>query len=77
MKNKKPYWLRVLLVIDNAANVIFLNGSEDHTISGHVGYRAMKSGKKRWLLAEKLINKLFYFQPDHCRNAIEWDEVEK
>lgn len=56
-------------------NVLILDGNEDHTFSGEVGYRAKTTNKRRWLLVEKAINILFWFDPDHCRNSIEWDEV--
>jgi hypothetical protein len=46
----------------------------DETISSCVGRHAV--AQKKWaLIAEKVINALFWFQPDHCRNAIEWDEL--
>ncbi len=35
---KKPYYKRVLLVLTAAFNVIVLNGAEDHTTSGRVGW---------------------------------------
>jgi len=70
----KPYWFRVLISIDSLANTIFLGGSPDHTISGRVGYYAIK-GEKWALNSEKVINTLFWFDEDHCRSSIEWDEV--
>jgi len=75
-KAKKSYGLRVLIAIDQLLNVVVLNGYEDHTISGRVGYHAFTTNKKRWLMAEKAINTVFFFQPDHCFNSIEWDEVQ-
>jgi len=75
MKNKKSYVLRLLIAIDAFFNVLLLNGSEDHTISGRVGYKANTTKKRRWLLAEKFINVLFFFDKNHCYNSIEWDEV--
>jgi len=75
MKKRKSYILRLLIAFDQFFNVLLLNGSEDHTISGRVGYKAKSTKKKRWLLAEKIINKLFFFDPNHCENSIEKDEV--
>lgn len=75
MRKKKGRILRLLITIDAFFNVLLLNGSEDHTISGLVGYRAYTTGKKRWLWAEKCINTLFFFDENHCFNSIEWDEV--
>ena len=74
-KPKMSYWLRLLVSIDQFFNVLLLNGSEDHTISGRVGYKAMTTKKRRWLILEKIINTLFWSQPNHCRRNIEYDEV--
>lgn len=51
----------------------WLFGNEDHTISGRVGFESMYNGKYK--KTEKVINKLFWFQPNHCQESIEWDEV--
>ncbi|KGJ92037.1 hypothetical protein [Colwellia psychrerythraea] len=75
MKNEKSYILRLLIAVDQLFNVLLLNGNEDHTISGRVGYRAKKTNKWYWLSLEKIINTLFWFDKNHCRNSIEWDEV--
>lgn len=72
---KKGYTLRLMIAIDQVFNVLLLNGSEDHTISGRVGYKALVTHKKRWLYAEKIINTLFWFDKDHCRESIEYDEI--
>jgi len=64
-----------MIAMDQFLNVLFLNGSEDHTISGRVGYKALTIGSWGWLLAEKVINLVFWFDLDHCKNSIEWDEV--
>lgn len=72
---RKSYVLRLAIAFDQFLNVLFLNGSEDHTISGRVGYKAATIGSWYWLLAERIINTIFFFDPDHCRTSIEWDEV--
>lgn len=72
---KRSYLFRLLVAIDQLFNVLLLNGSEDHTISGRVGYKALTVGSWRWLALERVINTIFFFDPDHCRNSIEWDEV--
>jgi len=76
MTNKKSYIFRLMVSIDQLLNVLLLNGSEDHTISGHVGYRALVTHKKKWLYAERFINTLFWFDKGHCRESIEYDEIE-
>jgi hypothetical protein len=71
----KSYALRLLIAFDQFLNVLLLNGSEDHTISGRVGYKALMTNKKHWRLAEKIINTIFWFDKDHCYTSIEWDEI--
>ncbi len=71
----KPYYLRLLIALDQTLNVLILNGSEDHTISGRVGYKAHITKKKRWLFLQKVIDTVFFFDKNHCYNSIEWDEV--
>lgn len=63
----------ILLALDQlVCGVIWLR--PDHTISGEVGYAAM-NGKRWGLMAEKVIDRLFY--QGHCRESIEWDEILK
>jgi len=69
------YLFRVLVAIDQLANTL-LGGRPDHTISGRVGYHALQ-GKTWAKAAERVINFLFFFDPDHCQKSIEWDEVNK
>ena len=69
------YVFRVLIALDQFGNAL-LGGRPDHTISGRVGYYALKN--KQWALnAERVINTLFFWDKDHCRRSIEWDEVVK
>lgn len=72
---RKSYILRLLIAIDQVFNVLLLNGNEDHTISGRVGFKAHTTRQWYWLIAERFINTLFWFDPDHCRTSIEWDRV--
>ena len=74
-KVKQGYIMRVLIALDQFFNVLLLNGNPDHTISGRVGYHSHKTGEWYWVLMEKVINTLFWFDDNHCYNAIEWDEV--
>lgn len=73
---KKSRLLKFLLGIDNAFNGLIFDGSEDHTISGHVGYMSLTTNKKRWRILEKIINTIFWFDPNHCYNSIEFDEID-
>ena len=73
MKAKKGYILRTLIALDQLVNVVVLNGKEDHTISGHVGYKSFRTKLWYWEAAENFINTLFWFDKNHCFNSIEWD----
>lgn len=75
MKQFGWYLFRVLLAFDQFVNAVF-GGRPDHTISGRTGLAA-EEGKPFGLAFERLVNALLFFDPDHCRRSIEWDEVEK
>ena len=72
---KRNYFYKLLVAFDQFLNVLLLNGSEDHTISGRVGYKALTVGSWYWLLLERIIDTIFFFDKSHCRNSIEWQEV--
>lgn len=74
-RKNKSYILKLMIALDQFFNVLIFNGDEDHTISGRVGYKATTTVKKRWLILEWVINKIFFFDEDHCYNSIEWDRV--
>lgn len=66
---RRVYWLGVLIAIDQLANTL-LAGYTDETLSSRA-YRC--NAKRRWAIAEKVINALFWFdrQGDlrHCELA--------
>lgn len=51
-----------------------LGGNRLNTISGRIGYNAVKwyERKKRYIIAQHIVNKLFWFDPDHCFTSINW-----
>jgi len=70
--SNKPYFLRVLIGLDQFVNAI-LGGNPDLTISGRIGYRiatnqATKPEKALCWVLRKFENK-------HCLKSIELDEV--
>jgi hypothetical protein len=77
MKVYKNYLLRVLISIDQTLNVILLNGSEDETISGRVGWKSITTKKWYWRVAHWFIDTLFWLDDDHCVSSIEKDEYRK
>ena len=65
IKNIGKYILNILIAIDQLINAILL-GDPDETLSS-------RAGKSNWIWA-KVINKLFFWQDNHSKNAIEYDE---
>lgn len=59
------YFTSVLIGIDQLANTL-LAGYPDETLSSRA-YR--QRHKFRWSVMQEVINLLFFWQPDHCRQA--------
>ncbi len=57
---KRSRFFRLLLVLDQLGNVLFLNGSQDETISSHIG-RTGRAPRLCWML-RKLKSK-------HCKKS--------
>lgn len=58
---RRPYWLSLLIALDQLANAL-LWGYVDETLSSRA-YRSAQlrtPAKRRWRLAERLINALFW-----------------
>ena len=62
----KTYLLNILISFDQLVNVLFL-GQPDETISSRA-WRC-KDANSFWKVMHSLINKLFFFQKEHCFNA--------
>ena len=60
---RRSYPVAILIAFDQLVNAM-LWGYPDETLSSRA-YR-MAPKKKRWMLAEKFINLLFFWEPDHC-----------
>jgi hypothetical protein len=64
---KRSRWQRLLLVLDQLCNVVCWNGSQDETVSSHIG-RRIEAGRAIWI--EKLICRgLRRLQNNHCQRA--------
>jgi len=62
--NKRSRFMRFLLVLDQMFNVVLWNGSQDETISSHIG-RRIESDKATWF--DKLVCKfLRVLEAKHC-----------
>jgi len=58
---KRSRIMRLLLVLDQLGNVVFFNGSQDETISSHIG----RTGKAKWLC--RILRKL---ESKHCLKSL-------
>lgn len=68
MKNK--YWLNVAIAIDQAFNALTWGGPDETLLSrAYRGAVLAKSPKKKWKFFHSAINKLFFWQNDHCKQA--------
>lgn len=61
---KRTRFMRFILVLDQMINVIFWNGSQDETVSSHIG-RRIEEGKATWF-DKKLCCFLKKLESNHC-----------
>ena len=61
---KRTRLMRFLLVLDQMGNVVFWNGSQDETISSHIG-RRIENGTATWF-DKKLCCFLKKLENNHC-----------
>lgn len=67
-KKKRSRLMRVVLALDQLCNVIFWNGSQDETVSSHIG-RRVKNGEATWF-DKKLCCFLKRLENNHCNKSI-------
>lgn len=67
-KQKRTRLMRLLLVIDQMCNVVFWNGSQDETVSSHIG-RRIKKGEATWF-DKKLCCFLKRLESNHCEKSL-------
>ena len=60
--------MRFLLVLDQMINVVFWNGSQDETVSSHVG-RRIEEGKATWF-DKRLCCFLSKLEHNHCNKSL-------
>lgn len=65
---KRTRLKRFLLVLDQMCNVVFWNGSQDETVSSHIG-RRINSGKATWF-DKKLCCFLKRLESNHCSKSL-------
>lgn len=59
---------RLILVLDQLLNVLGWNGSQDETVSSHIG-RRIKAGKATWF-DKKLCCLLKRLEHNHCEKSL-------
>lgn len=59
---------QVIVAIDQLLNTI-LGGFADETLSARAYRNDSATGKKRWRIARRFIDKLFFWEQSHCRHA--------
>ena len=64
---KRSRLLRFLLVLDQMLNVVFWDGSQDETVSSHIG-RRIDNGEATWF-DKKLCCLLKKLDNNHCVNS--------
>ena len=67
-KQKRTRLMRFLLVLDQMLNVVFWNGSQDETVSSHIG-RRIKKGEATWF-DKKLCCFLKRLENNHCEKSL-------
>jgi len=68
---RKPWLQRFGTSLSQLANVIFLNGDEDESISSRA-WKLKAAGQPHADLYVSIIDSIF--GDGHCRRAVEWDE---
>ena len=65
---KRSRLMRFMLVLDQMGNVLFWNGSQDETISSHIGRRT-EAGTANWF-DKKLCCLLKKLENNHCAKSL-------
>lgn len=66
--SKRSRFMRFLLVLDQMFNVVLWNGSQDETVSSHIGRRIQK-GEATWF-DKRLCCFLKRLEYNHCNKSI-------
>lgn len=64
---RHPDGFQIAVALDQLVNAVF-GGYADETVSSRT-HRAYLRGKRKWM--RNLINAIFFWQEDHCREAYE------
>lgn len=67
------YLSKVATALSQFVNAVILNGDPDESISGRAYRRGTIGGSKKWKAIMRVIDALFFFDPDHCCNSFYFD----
>jgi hypothetical protein len=67
MKALLLWFHKLFILLSQAINALLLNGNPDETVSARA-YRC------NWYTTERVINTLFWFDPEHCATSHERDK---
>ncbi|MFA9238299.1 MAG: hypothetical protein ACEQSQ_00235 [Candidatus Paceibacteria bacterium] len=67
-RKKRSRFKRFLLILDQLLNVVFWNGSQDETVSSHIG-RRIENNTATWF-DKKLCCFLKKLENNHCAKSI-------
>jgi hypothetical protein len=67
-RKKRTRLMRFLLVLDQMLNVVIWDGSQDETVSSHIG-RRIKKGEATWF-DKKLCCFLKRLEKNHCNKSL-------
>lgn len=67
------YRLEVLIAIDRLVNAC-LRGSADETLSSRA-WRMHVKGQRFWGWTSRMIDGLFFWEPNHCQRAYEYEST--
>lgn len=59
---------QVLVALDQTLNAV-LGGFADETLSARAYRNDSPVGKRRWRIARRVIDALFFWEPNHCFHA--------
>lgn len=65
--------LRLLALGSQFLNVVIFNGSPDETVSGRSYRQGVLQGCAKWSRQRQWINKVFFWDEDHCKKSHEQD----
>jgi len=57
-----------MTLLSQTLNVLIYNGSPDETVSGR-SYREGSAGNQVWERRRKVIDRLFFWEKNHCRQS--------